>query len=202
MTLLEVILVLAIMIVIGAIVTPRLQKSLARQRVKNSGEMIRALFNEARVEAMKSGKIQLFRCELETRNCTISVWESADDGSTRDAVIAGDPTAAAAAIAPIETPETTTSSKTKKLPEGVHFVLSESLASKRSAAVEEEVFGGGTMEEASQSAPILFYPDGSSSHAQVIVADEKENAVIVKVRGMTGLATIGDIKPLDDLMGK
>jgi Tfp pilus assembly protein FimT len=203
LTLLEVVLVLAVMIAIGAIVTPRLQKSLARQRVKNSGEMVRTFFNDARVKAMKSGKIQLFRCELETSRYTVSEWESADDGSARDAVVAGDPTTAAAATLPLETSDAPASTKSKSLPEGVRFVMSESLTSKRSAALEDEAFGGSPLQEdASQSSPILFYPDGSTSHSQVILADQKGNAVIVKLRGMTGLASIGDIKPLSELTGK
>ncbi len=202
LTLLEVVLVLAIMIAIGAVVTPRLQKSLARQRVKNSGELIRAMFNEARVNAMKSGKVQMFRCELETPRFTVMVWETADDGSTRDAVVAGDPTTTAAAFTPIETSGKTSSGKSKSLPSGVRFVMSESLSSKRSAALEDEMFGGSPMQDEVQSTPILFYPDGSSSHSQVIVADEKDNAVTVKLRGITGLATIGDVKTLSDLMDK
>jgi type II secretory pathway pseudopilin PulG len=199
MTLLEIILVLAIIIAIGAVVGPRLQKSFARQRVKHSGELVRASFNLARVDAMKSGKIHVFRCELDSSKYSVSAWDSSDDGSRRNAVVADDPTTSAAAVAPIETTSGDSSTETRSLPAGVRFIVSESLASKRMAATEKEIFGEAIDAGSSEAVPILFYPDGSSSHSQVIIADEKNNSVVVSLRGITGLSTVGDVKPLDVL---
>ena len=47
--------------------------------------------------------------------------------------------------------------------------------------------------ESEWSRPILFYPDGTTSDAFVVVANENERGIQVNLRGMTGTATLSDI---------
>ena len=49
------------------------------------------------------------------------------------------------------------------------------------------------------SRPILFYPDGSSSDAYVVVADEFERGMRIDLSGLTGTAKVGPVAALETL---
>jgi hypothetical protein len=68
----------------------------------------------------------------------------------------------------------------------------------RSQVIEESISDASRF-EADWSQPILFYPDGSTSDAWVIVANERDVAIRVDLRGMTGTATLGEISDVEDL---
>lgn len=69
----------------------------------------------------------------------------------------------------------------------------------RAKAVEEAMGTGGGGGEWSK--PILFYPDGVSSDAWLVVADEHETAIRVELRGLTGLAILGDLSTPEEAQG-
>ena len=78
------------------------------------------------------------------------------------------------------------------LPNGVTFVASEVLSDGRAAEVlagTESSNGGGLQQ-------ILFYPDGTSQDASVVLRNELGGIVEVQLRGLTGLAKSVRLKGL------
>jgi hypothetical protein len=45
------------------------------------------------------------------------------------------------------------------------------------------------------STPVLFYPDGTTSTAVVTLSHETMGKVVVKLRGITGDATVSEVLP-------
>jgi hypothetical protein len=41
--------------------------------------------------------------------------------------------------------------------------------------------------------PVLFYPDGSASEAVVTISDKTGRSIPVSLRGLTGVARMGDV---------
>ena len=85
------------------------------------------------------------------------------------------------------------------LPEGVIFVDGDASADARGISVAEALSGSGGS-DGQWGAPVLFYPDGSATDAYVIVSNDQQQAVRIDLRGLTGLATVGDIVSLEELL--
>lgn len=185
-TLVEILLVLAIMIVIAAVATPVFYRSMRDATLRSAAEQVRTEWNKAHIKAMKSGRIQVFRFQPGGRKFQIEAYTAVDD--TVDAV------SSTSTFAPPPPPPPTSekgdeNSRTQ-LPEGIKFLEGMTAEEERAKAVEESMgsSGGGDW-----SKPILFYPDGVSSDAWLVVADEHNTAIRVELRGLTGLAVLGDL---------
>lgn len=71
----------------------------------------------------------------------------------------------------------------EELPRGVRFVTGQAIDDIRSQY--ESASAGGSK---GKLKPILFYPDGSSQDAQIVLANERGDVMRVIVRGLTGSA--------------
>ena len=60
-TLVEVMLVLALLVVIGALIWPAVKGPFEGQRLRKAGDQVRAEWTRARTRAMKSGRTQVFQ---------------------------------------------------------------------------------------------------------------------------------------------
>src|SRR5688500_11098386 len=94
-TLLEMLLVLALMTALAAVSIPSFQGPLADRRLRSGAEHVRAAWLTARAEAMTSAQIQMFRYQPQTGDYSIGPWEG--DESLVDA--AGSPSSGMAGIA-------------------------------------------------------------------------------------------------------
>ena len=74
-----------------------------------------------------------------------------------------------------------------QLPEGITVVSSET-GDIRSAVVSVDSTGLNN-QEADWSSPIFFYPDGTTSDAKVVLANPYDNRIVVRLRGLTGMAS-------------
>jgi Tfp pilus assembly protein FimT len=189
-TLLELLLVLALMVAVIAIILPSLGLFTQSQQLRDAAGVLRGEWARARVQAMKSGRIHVFRYEVGGPRYVVDFW-IADD----DAVEAGDNSALArTGDAPLQvggSNDLKLSDKT--LPEGITFFLGETKADSRGARVEADLAGdaGGQV-----SPPVLFYSDGTASTAQVILLNERGRAVTVSLRGLTGVARVSEVYTL------
>lgn len=184
----EMLLVLAILIVLAAVATPVFYRSIRDATLRSAGEQVRTEWNKAHIKAMKSGHIQVFRFQPGGRKYQIEPYAAADD--TLDAA------SSVNTFAPPPTPTSTDDPNSPfQLPEGIKFLEGMTAEEERAKAVEEAMgsSGGGAW-----SRPILFYPDGVSSDAWLVVADEHNSAIRVELRGLTGLAVIGDLTTPDE----
>ena len=78
-TLFELVLVLALLVVIGAMALPALHGSFNRQILRKSGEQIRVDLAKTRNEAMRTGRILVFQYELGTGNYMTRPWSQESD---------------------------------------------------------------------------------------------------------------------------
>lgn len=183
LTLVEVILVLALLVVIGAVVTPILAGSLADARLRHGGDVLRAAWGKARVAAMQSGEPYLFRCEPNGARYQIE----------RLATLVAPDAEAARELPPDEFDEAEYHDADvlrlarARLPAGIVF------ASVEVSAVPPMAAGAATA--GGWSAPIVFHADGTTSDAVVHLANADGTQLRVTLRGLTGSARASEVTP-------
>jgi type II secretion system protein H len=193
-TLIEILLVLAILVVVAAAATPALRGVMQDAALKNAADSVRIHWTKAHVKAMKTGRIQVFRFEMNGARFTVQPFAAADDELESAPSVQGFGTAEEETASPKLDESTAVT-----LPEGTTFVAGAAALEGRAQSVEKDIKDANRF-EADWSQPILFYPDGSSSDAWVIVAGEREGVAIrVELRGLTGAATIGEISDVEEL---
>jgi prepilin-type N-terminal cleavage/methylation domain-containing protein len=175
-TLFEVLLVLAVAAVIAAMAWPALRRPLARYRLYSAADKVRTQWCQDRVEAMRSGRTYVFRYVVGGNQFRSGPEEgtsaAASDGSDMigDGRQRGDGT----------------------LPEGVKFLAdAPALPANRQAAAPDESGD-------SWSDPILFYPDGTTSDARLLLAGDQSCAVRLMLRGLTGAPSVSDPDAIED----
>jgi type II secretion system protein H len=193
-TLIEVLLVLAILVVVAAAAAPALRGVMRDAALKNAAETVRIHWTKAHVKAMKTGRIQVFRFEQDGMRFTVQPWAAADDEIEAAPAVQGFGTAEEESASP-----RLDESSAVSLPEGTTFVAGAAVLEGRSQAVEQDIKDANRF-EADWSQPILFYPDGSTSDAWVIVGNDREVGIRVDLRGMTGTATLGEVTAVEELM--
>jgi type II secretory pathway pseudopilin PulG len=177
LTLVEIILVLSLLVIIGAVSVPLLQGSLTRSRLSNGGERLRAAWSRARLAATQSGQAYAFRFVPKgSRFQIMPLADLADAGAVPLDALVDDAESEGGDSA--RQPD-------NSLPEGVTFA-----AGQVSAAPQLEA---GATTSSAWSTPILFHPDGTTSDAVVILANEEDLTLRVTLRGLTGIARVSDI---------
>jgi prepilin-type N-terminal cleavage/methylation domain-containing protein len=174
-TLIEVLLVLVLLVVIGALAAPILTGALSRSQLRNGGDIVQAALTRTRLTAMESGQTQVFRCEMKGRRFQA--------GSMAELASAG-----GVPVGPDvdEGPHTGRLDVTR-LPSGVTFGAGQFAPSQQLAA-----FLGQTS-DATWSNPIVFSPDGTCTDATLLLVNETKQTIRVTLRGVTGTATVGEV---------
>jgi type II secretory pathway pseudopilin PulG len=181
-TLFELLLVLALLVVIAAISMPLLLNSLSHARLQSSGELVRAAWGKARLAAMQAGETYVFRYEptgsrYQIARLSAITAEDADELNTLPPVTAEDAEYTEADMLRL--------AKSRLAPEIV-------FAAGQVAAVPQ-MAGPAVAIEGGWSQPILFYPDGSTSDAAVLLANGDGETMRVTLRGLTGIARASEI---------
>ncbi len=196
-TLFELLLVLAILVAMAGVAIPTFASLVGSRRL---GESIVKLSNEimaGRVTAMRTGQAQVMRMTLQGKDYSIAPWLG---GSEAQDASAGATIMQSGQV--IQTQSTTgggavsTSSQlgsTKQLLEGVSFSSVETLIDSRNALAIQQSGGavptGGASSQgdgSGLSSPLLLYPDGSCTTAQIILVDEKGRRMAIQIRGVAG----------------
>ena len=186
-TLVEVVLVLVVLALIAAVAWPSLQRSLADHRLRNAADMIRADWARARAEAMASGVAQRFRYALDEQTYWIEPCE--DLASSAGERLSTDE---------IARPNGSSEFDRSRLPKDIAFVEGELIAESSeetwtdSTALPED--GETLMSENGESEPpIVFLPDGTCSSARLVLQNEYDRGIAVKIRGLTAISTVGQV---------
>jgi prepilin-type N-terminal cleavage/methylation domain-containing protein len=188
-TLIEMLLVLAIVVAIAALSAPAMRGMVQSARLRAAADTVRTEWTRAHVKAMKTGRIQVFRYESGGAKYSVQPWIAGDD-----AIESSAPTTAGFEVAD-SSQDSANVGEGHELPEGTMFVRGDAAAESRSLAVEQTAMDS-TQFESEWSRPILFYPDGTTSDAFVVVANENERGIQVNLRGMTGTATLSEVMDL------
>jgi len=190
LTLLEVLLVLAIVTITAALTWPALERPLANRRLHSAADEVRTEWCQARIEAMRSGQTYAFRYEVggdrfysepeNASNGRTSSGASATLNSDTGGVQSGASTGAARPA------------DNKMLPKGIRFSGEKTaqgmtpVSSSAAQTPSQDQPAGGW------SNPIFFYPDGTASDVQLVLVCNRTCALRVMLRGSTATATVAD----------
>jgi Tfp pilus assembly protein FimT len=196
-SLLELLIVLGLLVLIGAMAVPTLERPLAAQKLRKAAELVTAHWDRARVHAMQHGQTMVFQYQVETGKFRLQPWYSEDDvlEASQTAVDPNDPAADPASTstslgaAPVF----------KELPEGIQFLSSISLPDQRGQKIVDELseITSSAGDGETWSAPVLFYPDGTATTTEVMLANESGSYVSIRLRGLTGVSRIGEVLSTD-----
>ncbi len=179
LTLIEVLLVLALLVMLAAVVWPELEPVVASLELRKSAERIRVEWERARVDALSTGRTILFRYEPDSNHYCLQRCPEPQftPGGTADQTT--DSTSNGA-----EAPD-----REAFLPEKIHFDSSE--ISDNATDWLGDVTLPATSGEWSD--PVVFYPDGTTSDAKLVLTNQRDQSVELSLRGLTGVVTLGDV---------
>ena len=198
-TLVELMLVLAIICVIAAMSWPVLKRTFELARLKVAAEQVQAAFGHARVDAMNKGVPQVFHFEPGSPQYSIDVWQDDLASTEGDADSSTSSSSTSATVgAPAAGSSTTgatakTGAATHQLPETIVFANDEQVQDARADALQSEGGGASGPAASSNSPQIMFYADGTTSEAVVTVVSPSGRKVSVTLRGFTGVSRLSEV---------
>jgi prepilin-type N-terminal cleavage/methylation domain-containing protein len=189
-TLLELLLVVAILVVLTAVAWPALRSPWGRARIEEAGHAVRVALARVRVEAIESAMPYQFRFQPGTGTYEYGPAPALGGRNAETALAAFDPDAADS-----ESADPEDLAVEEDLPEGVRFVDPESAALRVAGSVVLDApayaESAATSGAAEWSAPIVFYPNGRSLSARLTLVAPDGRMVDVVLRGLTGTAKVG-----------
>ncbi len=198
LTLIEVCLVLAVLVVVAAVAYPHVQGPFARQRVRKAAELVRVELARARNTAMRTGRIMMFRYELnQGRFVTLPFARQQDFVEGDLATTGGNGGTGPRAGLPASQSIATTTTRPGMLPAGIVFAQV-AVGSDTRMSYELPSTGPGAWGISGTSTaapPIVLYPDGTSSDARIVLRDRDGRASLVTLRGLTGMTRASDWNP-------
>ena len=212
MTLVEILVVLVLLVVLGSLILPVLTGSIASVRLRSAGDQVVTGWSRARAEAIDAGQPYQFRFTPETGKFVIEPWNGllGEQGMSAS----GAPAAGSTSTTTASTSTTASSSSSTSAASSTDAAATTIAAN--TALPEEIIFQSGELgvedfqsgersiaalqdAQASLSAPILFFPDGTASEASVLLTNGKKQFVRVTLRGLTGVGRASEILTQEEL---
>jgi hypothetical protein len=173
------------LVVLATMAWPSLRRPLADRRLRAGAEQLRAEWTKARVHAISSGRVYIFRYAPGTDQfrveSQITIEAAVGDGSE-------------GTDAPNVAPdEGTIEPHRDHLPDRVQFVAGETEADRRSetVAMDRATLADASVEWAQ---PVYFYPDGTATSARITLENQHGSTIEVSLRGVTGVASMTSVR--------
>lgn len=185
-TLLELLLVMAVLLLLVGIAWPGVNGMYERHRLRSAVEEVRKRLAGSRVKAIDAGLVYQFRYEPGGRNYVILPYQAAGHR----------PLVGPSAAGALEGASQPLPSYSGQLPETMRFEPADdfqSVLEQLETGGISDIAGPGAAVATSWSAPILFAPDGMATDAAFDVLDEKDRSIRVSVRGLTAAVTVGGV---------
>lgn len=205
-TLIELLLVLAVLVAIAALALPAFHGPLENQRLRKSGDRMRVELAKARILAMRTGRTQAFYYTPGGNRYWVEPLEQSTDLLEMSLRERASPRVGQSAESVEIVDEFSLPEEAAELPENVSFVSGLTISDQRDAAVlaENEMLSRDdplrVQPLAGQIAPpILFYPDGTTASARLVLGNTRNSFVLVELRGLTGVARVTDLLTADEL---
>ena len=192
MTLFELLLVLALLVVVGSLAAPLYEGSFSSIRLRRGTDQVLAAWSQSRTHAIEAGRIYQFRFKPEGNAYRVDRWAG---GLEIDQIETNTP----------GNSETLDPSENRTLAEiefanwNLSETLPEEIAFSSSESVREDEMGERTMTRLDQesdtewSSPILFYPDGTTSDASLLLKSKKGLYRRATLRALTGVARASEL---------
>ena len=192
-SLFELILVLVILVALGSIIVPSIDGTLRQQEFTRECDRVRITWEETRLKAMRTGQAQVFRFVTGSGEFSVEPWlQATDDVEASN----GATVMMAGGLAQVNTQSGISASvpvemgtASEKLEDGYVFSAGATLGDTRTMLIQQQtgtVSGGA----GNQAAPIMFYPDGTTSTAEVAIKNENGSQRLIRLRGLTGEVTV------------
>lgn len=216
-TLFEILVVLVVVVILGAIAYPAISGMTGIESLLRSGDQVRIHLSRSRNQAIRSGQTLALRYELQGNRYIIEPWTTGEEfleaGMTPETTqlvnVMGASNTSALAESDYHTVKTLLGYP-HKLQENIVFVGSIVDFDARSAILGNAQFndlstvaGQNSVTDGIQgiwSDPILFYPDGSTSQTEIRLGDsDGKGFIMVRLRGLTGIAYVTSVATADEV---
>lgn len=200
MTLLELILVLAVLVGIAALAMPALHGPMEDQKLRKSGDLILGQWAQARVLAMKTGTIHVFKYDIGLDTYRVEPWAGELNQPLEETTESLQPANQVPDVTALQDPRRVHDPlgiPGQKLPEGVRFFMGDTKMDTRMATLDS-ASGELTDQGSTAAVPIVFYPDGSSSTARLVLTNDRF-FVDLRLRGLTGLSRSSGLVSQEEL---
>ena len=182
LTLFELLLVLALLVVIGSLAAPLFEGSFSSMRLRRGTDQVLASWSEARTHAIEAGRIYQFRFKPEENAYRVDRWACGLEIDKLDA----DQRLEVDEDRTLEEIEFAHWNLEQTLPEEIVFssvesVIEDELGQRRVSRLDQE-------SNTEWSAPILFYPDGTTSDTSLLLKSGKGLYLRATLRALTGVA--------------
>lgn len=186
-TLMEMLLVLAILVLAVGISFPALNRLYVEHNLKEAAQLVQSRLATSRVHALDEGVPYQFLFELNGTRFLI-IPEEPDAQAT-----AGANSSSGALMESVE-PRW---KMTGNIEQGILFEAAPTTLGTGHVSQDWLVGlpGAEQLANVTWAAPITFYPDGTSSGGDVQVADSRQEFIRLTVRGLTGGVTVSPIQP-------
>lgn len=184
-TLLEMVLVMAVLLAVAGIAWPRLERFYADRNLKQAAEDLRIKLTGMRFHAIDAAVIYQFRYEPGGRRFLMIPYER--DG--RQAESAGVNDVAGADASPQW-------SEAGELPEDIQFQIPEDQNAMAEQLAEQWLSGlpdAGELASAAWSPPLLYYSDGTATNAALELTDSNRQTIRLSVRGLTAAVSLSRV---------
>ncbi|MGB7347046.1 MAG: prepilin-type N-terminal cleavage/methylation domain-containing protein [Pirellulaceae bacterium] len=192
-TLLELLLSIAVLAAITAVALPNIAMVLGDRRLVRGADMLRIEMTELRLESMREGRVMMLDAMLEEGTLRIRPYfsmadavEATDMTGSQSAMLSGADSGTMVAV-----PVDEQANKEIELPEEIIVQTVAVVSAARAMEIQQQTAGD---QASGYSQPILFYPDGTTSNAAVILAHPTLGNITVKLRGITGEVNIGKVE--------
>lgn len=188
-TLLELLLVLTIIVAIGSMAIPAFDKMMERQKLRSAAEEMRLAWDSAKITAMRTGQAQVFNCQVGTNGYSIEPLILHDDvnnvGEGATLLTGGVAVQTGSSTFGMTTSVADASDNIKKLDESLQFTSCSVASDMRAFSMAQS---GETASVSLQTVnqAVIFYPDGTTSTAEMRLQNERGDSVGVQIRGLTG----------------
>ena len=166
---------MAILLAVSALAVPTIQRAFSRQALTKGAGMLRATLGKARVRSLKTGEIHAVYYIPGESWHGVAPFANVQEQMS----IANQRAEDARNRSPFE------DFAEDLLPRGVVFIEGQAAEDARAAQAVEDNGQSAT----GNVRMILFYPDGTSQDAQIIIENDKGAQMQVDLRGLTGTAT-------------
>lgn len=205
MTLVELLLVLVLLVIVGSLAAPLFEGSFSSIRLRRGTDQVLAAWSDARTHAIEAGRVYQFRFKPEGNSYRVDPWTG---GLETDPALQAQ-TTLGSNLSESESITTTGSGASDEEQELLDWKLEETLPEQITFSSAERL----TEDEAGQrqvmqlnqgvasewSAPILFFPDGRTSSASLLLKNNNDVYCRATLRSLTGVGRASEILARDQI---
>jgi Tfp pilus assembly protein FimT len=190
---LELLLVLAILAAVASVSIPHVGLLLGDRRLARAADQIRIEMTRLRVDAMRQGRVLMLEATSGGNTIRIKPFQSiADATEAMDQTGSQSSLLSGASQGTLVTLATEQQERLIELPPEISVESVAVVGTARASAIEQATLSS---QMDGWSRPILFYPDGTTSTAAIVIKHPSLGRRVVQLRGIIGEATVGEVLP-------